>query len=137
MKPRTEDEILSRAPLKVRLGDRDYEVPLLAVMAQREWRKNLFAELAPIISTFESKLAAGSMSQGLTAALLQFPEKIAELFFAYAKALSEEDQKKILAEATEEQLIAAFEAVKAVAFPFSPTLEQMRQLVKANTASQP
>jgi hypothetical protein len=136
MKPRTEDEILSRTPLKVKLGDKDYDVPLLAVMAQREWRKNLFATLAPILTTFESNLAAGSMAQGLTAALLQFPEKIAELFFAYAKALSADEREQILADATEEQLILAFEAVKAVAFPFSPTLETMRQLVKAEQASQ-
>jgi hypothetical protein len=98
MKARTEDDVLSHAPITVRLGDKDYSIPLLAVMAQREWRKNLFAELGPILEPFSAQLSdegesmdmaaflqkfRKGLSDGLTAALLQFPDKMIELLFAY------------------------------------------------------
>jgi hypothetical protein len=132
MKARSEDDVLSRSPIPVRLGDKDYSIPLLAVMPQREWRKKLFAELVPILDTFNSSVDGKSMASGLTAALLRFPEKLAELVFAYAPGL---DKDEILANATEEQIAAAFSAIMAVAFPFLPQLAMTTQMVR--TASLP
>jgi hypothetical protein len=133
MKPRTEDEILARTPLKVKLGEKEYDVPLLAVMAQREWRKKLFAELAPILASFNFQVNGASMVQGLTASLLNFPDKLAEMVFAYAPDLPKDE---ILAQATEEQIAHAFSAIMAVAFPFLPQLGMMTQILKT-AAPQP
>ena len=83
MKARTEDDILSRAPIKAKLGDQEYSIPLLAVMAQREWRKKLFAELGPILESFKPKSEGNGMVDGLAASLLNFPEKLCELVFLY------------------------------------------------------
>lgn len=97
MKLRTEDEAQSCAPIKVKLGDEDYNIPLLTVMPQREWRKKFFAELSPVLMPLDSQIeAAESMnmtaflqqfqkgvSDGLTAALLQYPDKMIDLVFAY------------------------------------------------------
>lgn len=130
MKPRTEDEILARSPLSVKLGDKDYSIPLLAVMAQREWRKNLFAELAPILESFNFKVDGKSMAAGLTASLLTFPEKLCDLVRAYAPDLPWEE---ILAEATEEQIGSAFSAIMVVAFPFVPQLGMVTNLLRANS----
>jgi hypothetical protein len=135
MKARTEDDILSRAPITTKLGDKDYSIPLLAVMAQREWRKNLFAELVPLLDSFKSKADGQSMQTGLTAALLNFPEKLCDLVFAYAPTLPKEE---ILANATEEQIASAFSAIMGVAFPFLPQLGMVTNLLRATTAaSQP
>jgi hypothetical protein len=82
MKPRTEDEILARAPLSAKLGDGQYAIPLLAVIPQREWRKKLFAELVPVLASFTLN-SSGNMATGLTAALLNFPDKLCDLVFAY------------------------------------------------------
>ena len=133
MKPRTEDEILSRAPITTKFGDKEYSIPLLAVMAQREWRNKLFAELAPILAAFDFKTDGASVANGLTAALLEFPEKLVELVFLYAPDLPRDE---ILTDATEEQIILAFDQIKALAFPFSPPLMEMRQIFKA-VGSQP
>jgi hypothetical protein len=129
MKPRTEDEILAQAPLEVILGKEKYPIPLLAVKPQREWRKKLFAELAPILAAFNFKVDGKSMTDGLTAALLQFPEKLTELVFAYAPDLP---QETILESATEEQIAAAFSAIMAVAFPFLPQLATATTLLRVN-----
>ena len=135
MKARTEDDILSRAPITTKLGDKDYSIPLLAVMAQREWRKNLFAELVPLLDSFKSKADGQSIQTGLTAALLNFPEKLCDLVFAYAPALPKEE---ILEHATEEQIASAFSAIMGVAFPFLPQLGMVTNLLRATTAaSQP
>jgi hypothetical protein len=133
MKARTEDDILSRAPITAKLGDKDYSIPLLAVMAQREWRKNLFAELVPLLDSFKSKVDGQSIKTGLTAALLNFPDKLCDLVFAYAPDLPKEE---ILADATEEQIASAFSAIFGVAFPFLPQLGMVTDLLRATAASQ-
>jgi hypothetical protein len=132
MKPRTEDEILARTPLSAKLGDQEYAIPLLAVMAQREWRKKLFAELVPIIESFTLKNEGKTFVAGLTASLLTFPEKLCELVFAYAPNL---DKEKILTEATEEQMATVFSAIMAVAFPFIPQLGMVTNLLRATAPS--
>ena len=133
MKPRTEDEILSRAPITTKLGDKEYSIPLLAVMTQREWRKNLFAELAPILAAFNFNVDGKSMAEGLTAALLTFPDKLCDLVFAYAPDLPREE---ILSSATEEQIGCAFSAIMAVAFPFIPQLGMVTNLLRSASSPQ-
>jgi hypothetical protein len=130
MKPRTEDDILARTPLSAKLGDKSYEIPLLAVTPQRKWRKKLFAELVPVLESFNSKVDVKSMETGLTAALLTFPEKLCEMVFAYAPELPAEE---ILESATEEQIATAFSSIMAVAFPFVPQLGMVANLLKANS----
>jgi hypothetical protein len=132
MKARTEDDILSRAPIVVKLGDKEYSIPLLAVMAQREWRKTLFAELVPILDSFKSKVDGKSIQTGLAAALLNFPEKLCDLLFAYVPDLPKEE---ILANATEEQIASAFSAIMGVAFPFLPQLGMVTDLLRATATA--
>lgn len=132
MKPRSEEDVVSRAPIVVKLGDKDYSLPLLAVVPQRAWRKNLFAVLLPILESFNFKVDGKSMTAGLTAALLQFPEKLADLVFAYSPDLPRDE---ILENATEEQIAVAFSAIMAVAFPFIPQLTTVQQLTKAASSS--
>jgi hypothetical protein len=132
MNPRTEDEIIARTPLSATLGDEKYAIQLLAITPQREWRKKLFAELVPILASFNLG-ADGNMATGLTAALLNFPDKLCDLVFAYAPELPRE---KILVDASEEQIASAFSKIMAVAFPFMPQLATVTNLLRA-TASSP
>jgi hypothetical protein len=167
MKERSESEILSCAPIEVTLGKKKYSLPPLAVNPCREWRKEYYLQLAPIIDTLNVKLDPKSMLQGLTASLLQFPEKLINLMFDYREygyaleCLSAEGVKDrdlhvaflkllkaasetplveapdfpradILATATEEQIAGAFSAIMSVAFPFTPQLATVRNLLKAN-----
>lgn len=133
MTPRTENEILSRAPIKTKLGESEYDIQPLAVMPQREWRKKLFADLVPILESFNFNVDGKTMASGLTAALLQFPEKLTDLVFDYAPDLPKE---KILAEATEEQITVAFSSIMSVAFPFLTQLGMVTQLVRSAASPQ-
>jgi hypothetical protein len=139
---RTEDEILSRAPIKCTLGGTEYSIRPLAVMAQREWRKKLFDSLAPILEAFDvtidpaSMSTAKVMSKGLTATLLQFPEVLVDLVFAYAPGLPQDDIMDRQNGATEEQFAVAFSKIAAVAFPFLPQLDAVTRIVRETSLPQ-
>ncbi len=134
MKPRTEDDAVAQTPLSVKFGKDDYSIPLLTVMPQRAWRKKLFDELVPILAVFQFNSEGKTVTDGLTACLLQFPDKLAELVFAYAPELPLD---KILEVATEEQLVTAFAAVMSVAFPFVPEIRRVTKILTNATAAAP
>lgn len=131
---RSEDDILAKAPLRVLLGGKRYEINPLPILEQRKWRAYFFSLFEDVTRTF----AAPAQPRGLLArlwprddttafvkalrvALLGFPEKLADAFFAYAKELPREEIERT---ATEQELVAAFLRVWEVAFPFLPVLRQ-------------
>ena len=132
MEKRTESEILAKTPIKVRLGDKDYKIPLLTVLPARDWRIKLDMSMAGMADSFKvvETASASSVANGLTYALIQFPEKIADLVFDYAGEVLPKDE--ILANATEEQLATAFSAIMQVAYPFLPQLAMVTQVMRAN-----
>jgi hypothetical protein len=85
MEKRSESDILAKAPIKVKLGDKEYKIPLLTVLPAREWRIMLNTELSGLTGSFKVAEAADSnaVASGMTFALIQFPEKVADLVFLY------------------------------------------------------
>jgi hypothetical protein len=136
MEKRSESDILAKAPLKVKLGDKEYQIPVLTVLKAREWRVKLNTELGELTSSFSivGSADANAMSRGLTFALIQFPEKVAELVFAYAGETL--NANEVLDVATEEQLAAAFSAIMGVAFPFLPQLSLVTQVMNSTNRPQ-
>jgi hypothetical protein len=124
---RTEDQILSQAPLEVTLGSEKYQIKVLTILKQQAWRKSLSAEFSSMLNGYSESADQQRVSHGLAVALTDFPEKIAELVFSYAPYLPKD---KILDEATEEQLAAAFSVIMSVAFPFLAQLGTVTQLVR-------
>lgn len=124
---RTEDQILSKAPIEVTFGDKKYYIPVLTIKAQREWRERVATEVGQIMNgmsgTVDNKTIP-QLSRGFTSALIQFPEKLADLVFAYDLSLP---QNVILEEATEEQISAAFSLIMSVAYPFLASLTLLKQ----------
>lgn len=113
---RTEEEKVSQAPIKVILGGKEYDIPLLVIKDSREWRK----KAAP----FQALLAkyAGisidnpeEFEQSLAEIMGSRIDETIDLFFGYAKDL---DRPKIEAVATDREVVAAFSEVAKVAFPF-------------------
>jgi hypothetical protein len=137
MEKRTESDILAKAPIKVKLGDKDYKIPVLTVLPSREWRISLNTELSGLTGSFKVVEAADSnaVASGMTFALIQFPEKVADLVFLYAGEVLPKDE--VLANATEEQIAAAFSAVMQVAYPFLPQLAMATQVMRANPLASP
>jgi hypothetical protein len=134
---RTDAEIRARTPLSVRFGDQDYQIQLLRVHAQREWRKRLVTELGVILGNFSlsaDQVGANVFHGGLISALVQCPEKLADLLFEYAPDLPKD---QILESATEEQVIFAFSAVMEVALPFLAVLKTATQVLSSELSAYP
>lgn len=125
MATRSEEDIVAMTPLSVTLGKTEYKIKLLGMTPQREWRTKLNTALFPIVESFTGKTLADALRGGLAAALIQFPEAIAELVFQYAPDLPRET---IMQEATEEQMAQAFAQIQSVAYPFLPQLKTATQL---------
>jgi len=116
--------MLSMAPIKLRLGKKDYEVPVLNNRKAAEWREKLFESLGPLVAAFDftgidlnasREQVSTLMSAKLSQELIAYPKKLAELLFEFAPILPKEE---ILDEASDEQICLAFSAVAEVGYPF-------------------
>jgi hypothetical protein len=131
---RSDADIIAKKPLRLRFGVKDYEVPLLLVLASEAWREQLNTSLGGVADSFQVTAAVDSsqVRQGLTAALMETPRKIRDLVFAYAgKSL---DQEEVLANSTDEQFAAAFSLIMQVAYPFLPPLRMVTEALRRNAA---
>ncbi len=117
---RTEEEKVVQDAITVILGGEKHYIKPLVIRDSREWRKRvveLISELPKYAEvTTDSPDAFG---EALKAVLLATPEKVANLFFEYAKDL---DQKEIEGKATEMELAKAFEQVIEIAFPLAQSM---------------
>lgn len=136
---RTEDEVIGKAPIKVRLGDVDYEVKPLSMTPQRKWRQKYVAAIFPLLNSFKGQSLEDAMSKGLACVLVQFPEKLEELLFEYSQELRDAKDKITDEEdgATEEQVAAAFSRIMVVAYPFLPQLETATKLWRSAQSTPP
>ena len=150
MDKRTESDDHLMAPLKLRLGTKDYLVPLLANAHAREWRIKLDESLGTIVRNFEPTATISNvMSSGLTGALIQFPDKLAELVFAFANGWADPGspglakpkletpvlpESEIMAAASPKQLAQAFRSMMEEAYPFLPQLAMTRAAVLGSLA---
>lgn|SRR5574341_1357093 len=138
--PRSEDDILVQAPVRVALGGRRWEIQPLTILEQRKWRESFFRlfeetakEFLPKqkpqgwLARFRSRDESEEFLSALRMGFLRFPEKVADAFFSYAVALPREE---IEAKATETELVIAFLKVWEVAFPFLPMLREALQASK-------
>lgn len=128
---RTDEQKLTKEPIKLKFGSTDYPIQIRNMNQSREWRTKLIETMSGILAQLPfgatprpTPTAIGTVG-GLTAALLVFPDKIAELIFAYAPDLPVET---IQNEATDEQLEVAYGAIMAVAFPY---LAQLTATIRA------
>lgn len=128
MKERTEDEILSKSPFVVTLGETEYGLKPLPVLKARVWRTLLTETMQDIVGSMSAPESNTTIGPAMTAALVAFPDKVAELVFAWSPEL---DQEKILSEATEEQMCVAYSAVMLMAYPFLAPLALSMKVTKS------
>lgn len=127
---RTEEEILGKLPIEIKLGEKTYKIVPLPIRKGMEWRKRLHTEIAGALESFSQPAAAPGFATGLAAALLQFPEKLIELIFLYAPDLPQEE---VLDTATDEQIAFAFAKVIQVAYPFLAQLGTLTTAMRATS----
>lgn len=123
MEQRTEDNIVTQAGIEVILGGETYTIRPLVIKESREWRKeviDLISELPKFAEVTTD--TPDEFGQALKAMLVSAPEKVAGLFFKYAKEL---DPERIEAEATDAELAVAFEQVIEIAFPLAQSMTKV------------
>jgi hypothetical protein len=121
---RTESEMLSMAPITIRLGKTDYSVPVLNNLKASEWRAKLYERLGPLVASFDfsgidlnsnAQTVSSAMSQKLTQELLQFPLDLKALTSAYGPDVLTDEA---FYEASDEQICLAFARIAEVGYPF-------------------
>lgn len=114
MKNRTEEQIITQAPITVKLGDQEYQLKPLRLQKQWAWRKQFLDLLDTIFTTkkMESEDVVAVLKTGVGGLLRQYPEKVIDLIFSFAPDLPKD---KIMEEATEEQLLLCFNEIYALA----------------------
>lgn len=125
MTERTEEQIVNQAVIKVILGCETHYVKPLVIRESREWRKKVVDLISPLPQLVGSELNVDNpeaFKKILEEFLINMPDQVAELFFAYAKDL---DREEIENKATDAELAYAFQQVIAVAFPLSESLPKV------------
>jgi hypothetical protein len=111
---RTEEEILLHQGVKVRLGKKSYDLKPLTMRKASAWRTGL----SGVVNSILSEEGAMETPQALRAAIVSSPAEMGEAVFSYLD-LNEKERDVVLDTATEDQVMAAFFAVMAMAMrPF-------------------
>jgi len=120
---RTEEDKLNRAPLKVELGGKEFEIKPLVIKYSGEWRKKAL----PLIS-FLINYTRGSqedMEDQVAELFTTRTDAILDSFFEYARDLNREEIEGI---ATDGEIISAFmEVFDAFVSPLSKVAEKQPQ----------
>jgi hypothetical protein len=134
MEPRSESDIIKKT-LTLHFGEKEYEVPVLRMLAAAKWRKEYFertkdVSTSMIVENMDDKgQLSKAISNALTGALIAFPEKIPELVFSYAATLPKEE---IMESAYDQEFSRAFAQIWQVAFsPFLGALGTVLEMQKA------
>lgn len=113
---RTEDDIVALSPIKVILGGKERDIAPLVIRDSKDWRKKVGpwkASLATLASVDSDK--PEEFKKALTVLMVDRIDQTIDYFFQYARDLKKED---IEATATDKEIVAAFNEVFKVAFPF-------------------
>jgi hypothetical protein len=127
---RSDEDILSRKPITVRLGGKDIEVKVLPLGPARKWRAELVKTMGEVLASFKTSPSPDNMAPALTAAMIAFPERLLGLVEAYSPEVKAEHEY-VEANASDEQLACAYGKITAVAFPFLAQLNTTQTVLKS------
>ena len=127
---RTEQQKVTMAPVKVLLGEKEYDVRPLRITPAQEWRETFMKQVADISGVLKQDANTSPVFiQGLAFVFLQFPQKMVELIFSYAPYLPREEVLHRETGATEEQISLAFGQIVQLAFPFTGELAMVTKIM--------
>jgi hypothetical protein len=135
VKERTEEEVTGMLPIEVTLGKEVYKIPALPIQQGREWRVKFHEAMQPVLATYNGTANFDGIKGGFAAAMLQFPEVLFEMLLLYAGGSL--DKEKMLTEATDEQVAAAFSKVMIVAYPFVSHLTAVTKVLQMEASLPP
>ena len=117
---RTEEQILSQAPVIVHFGGKEYNVKLLNIKDARAWRAKLsemMGKVSPAVNT--STDTPEQFQNAINTLLIEIPDIITDLVFDYARDLPKDEIEPI---ATDAEMALAFEGILEVAFPLAKSV---------------
>jgi len=117
---RSEEQIISQAPVIVHFGGKEYQVKLLNIKDARAWRAELsemMGQLSPAVNATTD--TPERFQEAMNSLLVDMPDKITDLVFSYAIDLPREE---IEAVATDAEMALAFESILEVAFPLAQSV---------------
>ena len=116
---RTEDQVVTQAPILVTFGGKQYEIKPLVIKESREWRKKFADVLGSLPLFVKPNSTPKQFSEVINGMFLNVPDDIINLIFEYAKDLPRDE---IEAVATDVEMAKAFEAILEVAFPLARSM---------------
>ena len=119
MVKRTEEEIISKAPVQVIIGGEPLDMAPLVIAESRKWRQQfskLLGEL-PALSTIDTENPE-NFKKGMNTLMVAMPDKVLNLVCQYMKLKPEEIENK----ATDQEISEAFEVAVELAFPLVTSL---------------
>ena len=124
MAKRTEEQKVTRAPVIVFLGGKEYEVAPLVIRDARCWRQKVVTVLTSLPDYLEATTdAPKDFDAALKALLVTMQDTVLDLFFEYARDLPREE---IEGTATEGEVADAFSRIVEIAFPLAQSLPEIR-----------
>ena len=114
---RSEDQVVSQAPILVSFGGTEYQIRPLVIKESREWRQKLakmMGELSPVVNVTTD--TPEKFQEAMNSLLVTMPDTVVDLVFAYGKELPRDE---IEAVATDAEMAKAFESILEVAFPLA------------------
>ena len=124
MTSRSENDIVTKAPIVVSLGNKEYDIAPLVIKEARAWRVKVVEVLASLPSLEDTADTPENFDAALKLLLVTMQDTVLDLFFEYAKELDREEIEGI---ATEDEVADAFSRVIEVAFPLARSLPEIRK----------
>lgn len=130
MQERTEEDVVTQAPLEVILGGEKYEIKLLTIKEARAWRAHIRTCINDLsrysgVSSDDPEEFLGALST----LLVEMPDSVIDLFFEYAKDLPRDAIEDV---ANDAEIAQAWRQVQEVAFPLTRSLEETSQAAQEN-----
>lgn len=128
---RSEEEALAGI-LRVAVGGRERELPVLTIVAARAWKAELVSVLAGQIGEmrFDSIEDTGAIASAVG-------DRMLDLVVAYDTGSELGGKEYLEAKATDAEIYAAFRAILEVSFPFVRDLPSAVAVLQALAASAP
>jgi len=117
---RSEEQIISQAPVIVHFGGKEYKVKILNIKEAREWRAKLadmMGKVSPAVNT--STDTPEKFQEAINTLLVDIPDVITDLVFDYARDLPRDEVEAV---ATDAEMALAFESIVEVAFPLAKSV---------------
>ena len=122
-------------PVRVTLGETDYEIKPLPIRQSREWREKLngpFAVLVNVLSNAESIELTDSKQLGrlvstMSSTVLGSVDMMLDLLYDYSPELKA-NRETIEAQAYDDEVMAAFLEVLKLAYPFGKLVSGFREI---------